>query len=222
MKALIFDMDGVLVDVSNSYRLAIKETAKFFTKKDVTDEEIQEIKNLGGYNNDWDATEAIIEKRNEKVNMAKIIDKFQEYYKGKNFDGFIMNETWMLKREILEELKKEFRLGIVTGRPREEAEFALKFNKMEEFFDVMIAMEDMEEEKPNPILLTIAMEQLGCKEGYYVGDVVDDMIMAQNASVTGIGVIPPGVNPENANLLKENGAKDVLLDINKIKEVLEK
>jgi len=222
MKALIFDMDGVLVDVSNSYRLAIKETAKFFTKKDVTDEEIQEIKNLGGYNNDWDATEAIIEKRNEKVSMAEIIDKFQEYYKGKKFDGFIQNETWLLKRELLTELKKEFRLGIVTGRPREEAEFALKHNNMEEFFDVMIAMEDMEEEKPNPLLLTIALEQLGCKEGYYVGDVVDDMIMAQNVGVTAIGVIPPGMNPDNATLLKDNGAEEVLLDINKIKEVLEK
>jgi HAD superfamily phosphatase len=220
MKALIFDMDGVLVDVSNSYRLAIKETAKFFTKEDVSDKEIQEIKNLGGYNNDWDATEAIIEKRDEKVSTAQIIDKFQQYYKGKKFDGFIKNETWMLKKEVLEQLKKEYRLGIVTGRPREEAEFALKTSGNQEFFDVMITMDDMEEEKPNPLLLTIALEQLGCKEGYYVGDTVDDMVMAQNAGVIAIGVIPPKVDPDNAKLLKDNGAKDVLSDINKIKEVL--
>ena len=32
---LLFDMDGVLVDVSQSYRLVIKKTAEFFTSKEI-------------------------------------------------------------------------------------------------------------------------------------------------------------------------------------------
>src|SRR3989338_2424146 len=54
---LIFDIDGVLVDVSKSYRAAIKQTVEHFTGKEITLEEIQALKNKGGYNNDWDAAE---------------------------------------------------------------------------------------------------------------------------------------------------------------------
>ena len=42
---LVFDMDGVLVDVSESYRETIQQTVHNFTGKSVTREEIQEWKN---------------------------------------------------------------------------------------------------------------------------------------------------------------------------------
>lgn len=210
MKAIIFDMDGVLVDVSNSYRTAIKKTVGFFTGKEPTDKKIDRMKNKGGYNNDWDLTEALIE---QNIPKKKIITKFQDYYKGKDFDGLIQNEKWLLKKETLDSLKG-YSFGIVTGRPRDEAEFALKRSGMGEYFSVMIAMEDMDEEKPNPLLLRIALKQLECTEGYYLGDNVDDMKMACNAGVTGIGV------GSAKDMLLENGAVAVIDDVNKLTEVV--
>ena len=50
---LVFDMDGVLVEVSESYRETIVQTVKIFTGKTISRELIQEYKNRGGYNNDW-------------------------------------------------------------------------------------------------------------------------------------------------------------------------
>ena len=50
---LIFDMDGVLVDVSNSYRTAVKLTYEHYAKKELNYETIAEAKALGGLNNDW-------------------------------------------------------------------------------------------------------------------------------------------------------------------------
>jgi len=220
MKALIFDMDGVLVDVSQSYRLAIKETAKFFLNKEVTDKDVQDIKNKGGYNNDWDATAAIIQEKGKEVEQKDIIQRFQEFYLGNNYDGFIKNETWLLKKETLQDLKKEFKLGIVTGRPKIEAEFALDKSQTKSFFDVIITMDDSDLQKPDPELLKIALEKLNCKEGYYIGDTIDDIRMAINANVVPIGVVPPGVDKSIKTLLKEKGAQFVLDDINKIKEVL--
>lgn len=220
MKALLFDMDGVLVDVSQSYRLAIKKTAEFFAKQAVTDEDIQKVKNKGGFNNDWDAAEEIIRVKGKTADKKWLIKKFQEFYQGNNFNGLIKNEKWLLKKPILKELKNNFKLGIVTGRPRDEAEFALKSASTKEYFDVLVAMDDIEGEKPNPLPLKIALEQLNCKEGFYFGDCVDDMQMAVNANLAGIGVIPPGVNGNLRKLLTDNGAKAVLDDINKIREVL--
>ncbi len=66
-QTLLFDMDGVLVDVSNSYRLAIKKTAEDFTDTAVSLEEIQSYKEKTGFNNDWDLTEAIIQSRGKNV-----------------------------------------------------------------------------------------------------------------------------------------------------------
>ncbi|MEK6869746.1 MAG: histidinol-phosphate transaminase, partial [Nanoarchaeota archaeon] len=64
---LIFDIDGVLVDVSKSYRVAIKQTVEHFTGKEITLDEIQALKNRGGYNNDWDATEELIKEKGKNI-----------------------------------------------------------------------------------------------------------------------------------------------------------
>src|SRR3989344_1328521 len=104
-KLLVFDIDGVLVDVTGSYRQAIKQTAEFFTKKEVTLREIQEYKNKGGFINDWNLTEAIIKNMGFNIAKEKIIEKFQDYY-----EKFKRNEKWILDKEILEELGRGYKL----------------------------------------------------------------------------------------------------------------
>jgi HAD superfamily hydrolase (TIGR01548 family) len=63
---VIFDMDGVLIDVSKSYREAIKRTVGLYLKGAlglegeesslISDEDIVAFKEIGGLNNDWDVT----------------------------------------------------------------------------------------------------------------------------------------------------------------------
>ena len=50
---LVFDMDGVLVDVTESYRETIARTVEHFSGARPTHERIQELKNAGGFNDDW-------------------------------------------------------------------------------------------------------------------------------------------------------------------------
>src|SRR3954471_12646128 len=57
---LIFDMDGVLVEVSESYRETIQQTVQHFTGTRVERETIQEWKNRGGWNDDWALSHALI------------------------------------------------------------------------------------------------------------------------------------------------------------------
>lgn len=66
--AIIFDCDGVLIDVSNSYDLAIKKTVDFITNKmsDLNEENfvttsmIDGFKATGGFNDEVDVTYALI------------------------------------------------------------------------------------------------------------------------------------------------------------------
>ena len=57
--AVVLDVDGVLVDVENSYRRAVIETIDRLYDTDVDRETIQQFKDAGGFNNDWELTDAI-------------------------------------------------------------------------------------------------------------------------------------------------------------------
>ena len=69
-KLIVFDMDGVLVDVSKSYRDTVRQTAKLFFKMAPSFEKLPEplfaladlaaVKQSGGLNNDWDLSCLII------------------------------------------------------------------------------------------------------------------------------------------------------------------
>ncbi len=57
--AVVLDIDGVLVDVADSYRRAIVESVRRVYGEEVGREAIQPFKDAGGFNNDWLVTDAI-------------------------------------------------------------------------------------------------------------------------------------------------------------------
>ncbi|MEE8552927.1 MAG: HAD hydrolase-like protein [Desulfobacterales bacterium] len=67
---IVFDMDGVIVDVSGSYRETVRQTARLFLKEassweDLPDPlfsltDLSRVKQSGGLNNDWDLTFLVI------------------------------------------------------------------------------------------------------------------------------------------------------------------
>ena len=56
--AVVLDIDGVLVDVADSYRRAIVETVDRVYGGTIDDDGVQRFKNAGGFNNDWELTYA--------------------------------------------------------------------------------------------------------------------------------------------------------------------
>jgi HAD superfamily phosphatase len=56
--AVVLDVDGVLVDVADSYRRAIVETLSHVYDDTIEKAAIQQFKNAGGFNNDWELTDA--------------------------------------------------------------------------------------------------------------------------------------------------------------------
>ena len=125
---LIFDMDGVLVDVSKSYREAIRQTASYFLNKKVTMSDVEKIKGEIGMNNDWDATYALIKR--QTISYEAVKSYFQSIYLGSDQkSGLIDNEELFISKQNLLTLKKKYKkLGIATGRPKEEAEYVIKKN----------------------------------------------------------------------------------------------
>ncbi|MCX6730658.1 MAG: HAD-IA family hydrolase [Candidatus Roizmanbacteria bacterium] len=191
--SLIFDMDGVLVDVRMSYRKAIKKTAEYFLKRKIKDEEVNSIKQRVGMNNDWDATYELI--NNIKIPYREVKDMFQRIYLGVGSEkGLIDNETLLISKNDLSRLKNIYgKLGIATGRPKEEAQYVLDRFELKELFDVVVTKEDTQKEKPYPDPILKAIKVLGVKKSVYIGDSPSDVVAATAA---GIPILFVGENKE--------------------------
>lgn len=221
IKAIIFDIDGVLIDVSQSYRIAIKKTAEFFLGKILSMDDVEKIKNRG-INDDCDAAELLIQEDGGDFRKKVIIKKFQEYYLGRKFDGLVKNEKRLINEKTLKKLKK-YKLAIFTGRPKEEADFGLDRFKIKKYFNSIVVKEDVRETKPAPegLLKTLKILKVKNNEAIYVGDNLADLKAAKNANINFIGVTPPNVDKLYLkNLLKSEGVEIVLNNVNDIVKII--
>ena len=218
---LVFDMDGVLVDVTESYRETIARTVEHFTGIPIAPGKIQEYKNQGGFNDDWELSHHIVTASGVNVPFESVVSHFQSLFLGNGADGLILRERWIARPGALEALSDSFRFAVFTGRPKEEAcltlqRFAAKFR-----FDPIVAMHDVENEKPAPDgLLRIAAANPGAKL-FYIGDSIDDARSARAARVPFIGIAAPS-NPLYIDLVfafQKEGAYAIVDDINYLEEV---
>ena len=217
-------MDGVLVDVSGSYRRAVIETTAALSGCEVTPETVQAYKDRGGFNNDWVLTHALITEAGVEVEYEDVVEAFDERYRGDDFDGYIADEPPLVRAETLEALARAGELGLVTGRTEADARWTLEHFGWDRFFPVVVAMEQQDgREKPDPYPITSALEALGERQGapidpaqaVYVGDAVDDMRAARAAGIHAIGVVPPYLDAaSHRKTLLAAGAEVVIDDVN--------
>jgi HAD superfamily hydrolase (TIGR01548 family) len=211
---LVFDMDGVLVDVTNSYRETVVLTVAHFTGQTISRELIQDYKNQGGWNNDWALSQKICADLGVEVEYGDVVKYFNHLFLDR---GLIHRERWLPRDGLLERLAGQFELAIFTGRTMQEVEITLNREGMRDRF-VIVTADDVEHEKPAPDgLLKIAGLRPG-KKLLYVGDTVDDARCARAANVPFIGIAAPA-SPRREQLLDlfhSEGAIQVLGDINEI------
>ncbi len=216
---LVFDMDGVLVDVSRSYRETIRRTVERFTGRLPSHEQIQELKNRGGMNNDWDLSYVLIRESGATPSYEEVVEEFQRIFWGREGDGLILEERWIPRPGLLERLASRCRLAIFTGRLRQEARHTLRRFAADGWFDPVIAHEDVERTKPAPDGLLKIAQRFPGRAIWYLGDSVDDARAARAASVPFIGIAAPD-RGELKRLLAAEGALVVLAGVNELEELL--
>jgi HAD superfamily phosphatase len=221
---ICFDMDGVLVDVSDSYRQAICDTVEHFTNLPVERTRIQDYKNRGGWNNDWALSHQLILDANSGTAPPydQVVDYFQSiFFTGAG--GLILKERWIAGKGLLERLSAQHRLSVFTGRPRPEAEFSLQRFAPGVTFWPIVTCDDVTCHKPLPEGLLRVRELLPGASLCYVGDTVDDARCASAAEVPFIGVASASSawHAELKNLLHRENAVAVIDDINQLEEVLD-
>ena len=136
---MVFDMDGVLVDVTESYRETIVLTVERFTGKQISRDQIQDYKNAGGWNNDWALSQKICSDLGVDVPYATIVEYFNSLFLGQ---GLIHRERWLPRDGLLDRLGEKFEFAIFTGRTTEEAEITLKREGLRDRF-LLVSADDV-------------------------------------------------------------------------------
>ena len=150
-KLVIFDVDGVLVDVHGSFHKSIIDTVHFFTGRRVTYAEIHEWKNRSGYNDDWRLTTDWIASLGEAVPYAVVKKHFQKFYWGtKAHPGNVSRERWLITHARLERWSQRAELALFTGRTRQELGHTLEGTHAEHIFRRAVTMDDVKKGKAGP------------------------------------------------------------------------
>ena len=144
--------------------------------------------------------------------------------------GLIENDDVIVNSELIESLKKKFndKIAIVTGRGFNAISSSLKelLNQFNVENSVFLEDESRDLAKPNPQSLIRAMKGLNSKNCLYVGDSMEDMILAQKASELGFqatfcGIYGSGKLPDmKKNMFIKKNVSLILESINFLPKAL--
>ncbi|MGB7087282.1 MAG: TIGR01548 family HAD-type hydrolase [Phormidesmis sp.] len=219
----VFDIDGVVRDVGQSYRRAIADTVEHYTNGSDRPslEDIDQLKSEGIWNNDWKASEVMIhryfERQNQpkpEVSYEKIVDFFQQRYRGPDTEdpdqwtGYIADEPLLMDKVYLQTLLHSgIPYAFFSGATQGSANFVLQ-RRIGLSNPVLVAMEDAPS-KPDPSGLMMAVQQIESQQSavnlpvIYAGDTAADMqtIVAAkekfpNRQWLAVGILPPHAQPD--------------------------
>lgn len=173
---VIFDVDGVIIDVSESYHYCIKETAEFFLGKELDINLVRKLKFESGINNDYLATLYIINLLGKKVDLEDIIRIFDEKY-----EKLKDKEKLILSHNFFKFLKnKGLKLGIVTGRPKKDLNYTFEKFDLFKYFDCIVDEDTIDNpslRKPHPYALSFCINLMSISKAIYIGDSLADYRM---------------------------------------------
>jgi pyrophosphatase PpaX len=184
---VLFDFDGTVVDSGAMILASFRHATKTVLERELSDAEL--LAAVG--------TPLHEQMRSFDVDRA---DELVDAYRAHNeplheglqpCDGIL---------DALRQLKQEGRrLGIVTAKRHATVQLAFAVLPLREYFEVVVAADDVARHKPHPDPLLLALERLGARpeEAAYVGDSPYDVAAAKSAGVHSIAVTWGGIYAED-------------------------
>jgi HAD superfamily hydrolase (TIGR01548 family) len=191
-KILIFDVDGVLVDVRGTYWRSALETVRYITGKRVTYAELHRWKSKPGFNDDWNMVSAWVSSLGHPTSYEEARAAFEKFYWGSDGKpGNVRNEKMIVNPRQIEKWAQSFELNLFTGRTRQEFSFTFERWPATKYFRKIVTMDDAKK-KPNPEGLDKILGKRDPSTALYLGDNIDDALAARDANVPFMAIIAPG------------------------------
>lgn len=179
IKAVLFDLDGTLLDTNELISESFDYALKTILKLELPKEEITKLFGKPLYS-------SLEPYAKEKV--EEVIDTYRSYNEERHDN---MCEPFNGVKELLEALKvRGIKLGIVTSKRKSLAERGLLISGLLKYFDVFITPESTEKHKPDgePALKACEILEVSPNEALMVGDSHFDILCGKNAGTKTCGV----------------------------------
>lgn len=188
IKAVIFDVDGTLIDSNDFHAQAWK---KAFAEKGF-DFPLEKIRSQIGKGADTLLPEFLNEEEIEKMG-DKITERRGEIFKDEYLDKI---KPFPKVRELFERVKADGKkIALASSSKKEELEEYEKIANIEDLVEKKTSSDDAEKSKPEPDIFQAALKLLGnppASEVVVVGDTPYDAEAAVKAGIKIIGVLCGG------------------------------
>jgi len=173
--AILFDMDGVLVDSLDSWWKALNSALKRFKHQELTRDEF--IETYWGHD---------LKANLKRLNLNPQVAPFCNLTYGDHLDYIkIYPDT----RRTLKQLAS-YKKAVITNTPTDCALQILKKLDIAQYFEAIITSDDVRKAKPDPEIVFTACKRLGVtpKTALLVGDTESDVKAGRAAGCTVVGL----------------------------------
>lgn len=193
IKAIIFDVDGTLIDSFEANLKFFQDLMIRFGYKPPTGEEYAPLMHMSMR----DVIPVLVGSMPEEE-IVKIWEV------GRSHEVLYHTEFLCMRdgaEETIRKLHENYTLGIVTSRVKASVFEFPRLAILRDFFTVVIAYEDTVKHKPDPEPLLLAVRHLGIPsaESVYVGDAKTDMQAARAAGMKAISYSKEKLDDANAS-----------------------
>ena len=178
VKAILFDMDGVLIDSANAWFYTMNDTLQHFGFRKIT------------YKYFLKAFGSPIEEDAKTLFHGKTVKEIADFYDAR---FKIRINKVKLFRDAMPTLRKlkarRIKLALLTNSTRYITNLILNHFKLKKYFGAVVTMEDVKRSKPAPDLVIEACKRLGvnARDTILVGDTKYDTIAGKRAGVVTVG-----------------------------------
>lgn len=194
MKAVIFDMDGVLFFTESLNFMAAKETCR---KRGIAISKADYVKHMVGKRTN-EAVISFLESKGLDVSMAQeMVADFRrmkrEVFRSGAKDAVLMRPGTV---DALIGLSSRYRIALATSSIREFTMELLERFKIGKYFEAVLTAEDTKNGKPDPEIYRKASEalKLPTRECIAIEDTVHGIMSAKGAGMKCIGIKTPEFN----------------------------
>ena len=176
IRAILFDVDGVLLDTLESNTMAYNHDFTRLGGKPITVEEYRKFYHLPARDM---FKKFFPDKSDEEIEEIIIsrTERTSQFFKYARLNPGVL--------ETLKTLKRDYTLGVVTSRMNLKI---LDHFSIREFFHVIVSLADVKNHKPHPEPINLALERLKIRpnEAVYVGDAASDAEASKAAGAKSI------------------------------------